>query len=154
MLGSRLVGLIERHSNELAEGLVKKLCTSSRTPDFREIPREELAKGAREIYSNLSDWLLTKTESDIELRYTAIAERRATQGIALQQFVLGLFMSKEHLWAFLQREAMATGPVELFGELELLRLLDQFFDRAVYYAVVGYSEKAKETAAWGSGLRA
>ncbi len=147
MLGSRLVGLIERHSEELSQGLVKKLCNSSRTTDFVKIPQDELAKGAHEIYSNLSDWLLTKTESDIELRYTAIGTRRASQGVALQQLVWALLLSKEHLWAFLQREAFIEGPVELFGELELLQLLDQFFDRAVYYAVVGYGQVAKRQAA-------
>ena len=147
MVGSRLVSLIERHSDELAAGLVKKLCNSTRTAEFRNIPREELAKGAHEIYSNLSDWLLTKTESDIELRYTMIAKRRAAQGVSLEELVLALMMSKEHLWAFLQREGFVTGPVEVFGELELLQLLDQFFDRAVYYAVVGYGEKVSSTAA-------
>ena len=140
MLGSRLVGLIERNSNELADGLAAKLCNSSRTTDFREIPPDELAQGAHEIYSNLSDWLLTKTESDIELRYTGIGARRAGQGIPLPQLVWGFFISKEHLWAFLQREAMVEGPVEVFGELELVQLLDQFFDRAVYFAVNGYVE--------------
>lgn len=147
MLGSRLVGLIERNSDDLAQGLVKKLCNSSRTTDFPKIPADELAKGAHEIYSNLSDWLLTKTESDIELRYTAIGEKRASQGIALSQLVWAMLVSKEHLWAFLQREGFVTGPVELFGELELLQLLDQFFDRAVYYAVVGYNGAAMRTAA-------
>ena len=147
MLGSRLVGLIERNSDELAEGLVRKLCNSSRTSDFRSIRREELAKGAHEIYSNLTEWLLTKTESDIELRYTTIAKRRAAQGVSLDQLVLAMMMSKEHLWAFLQREGFVTGPVEVFGELELLQLLDQFFDRAVYYAVVGYAEKVQSKAA-------
>jgi hypothetical protein len=147
MLGSRLVGLIERHSNELSDGLATKLCNSSRTADFRKIPPDELAEGAHEIYSNLSDWLLTKTESDVELRYTAIGTRRAAQGIALAQLVWGILMSKEHLWAFLQREGFVTGPVEVFGELELLQLLDQFFDRAMYYAVVGYGKQAVGKAA-------
>jgi len=147
MLGSRLVGLIERNSNELAEGLAAKLCNSSRTTDFREIPPDELAKGAHEIYSNLSDWLLTKTESDIEVRYTAIGAKRAEQEVELSQLVWAILMSKEHLWAFLQREGFVTGPVELFGELELLQLLDQFFDRAMYYAVVGHTGAAMRTAA-------
>ena len=56
-------------------------------------------------------------------------------------------MTKEHLLGFLQREGMAENPVQIYGELELLQLLDQFFDRAVYYAVSGYAEQAKEKAA-------
>jgi hypothetical protein len=48
------------------------------------------------------------------------------------------------LWGFLQREAFGERAWELFGELELLRLLDQFFDNALYYAAVGY-ERARKT---------
>jgi hypothetical protein len=147
MLGSRLVSLIERHSDKLTQGLVDKLYNCSRTADCRKISPEELAEGAHDIYRNLSDWLLTKTESDVELRYTAIGARRAGQGVALPQLVWAILLSKEHLWAFLQREGLVTGPVELFGELELLQLLDQFFDRAVYYVVAGYSEMAQRKAA-------
>lgn len=147
MLGSRLVALIESHSDELAKGVVEKLCNSTRTASFRGVAKEELGRAAHEIYSNLSDWLLTKTESDIELRYTTIGARRAEQDIPLQELVWAIIMSKEHLWAYLQREAVIEGPVAIFGELELLRLLDQFFDRAVYYAAVGYSEAREKQAA-------
>jgi hypothetical protein len=32
--------------------------------------------------------------------------------------------------------------VEVFGEFELLQLLEQFFDHAIYYASVGYERAA------------
>jgi hypothetical protein len=35
-------------------------------------------------------------------------------------------------------ESLPERPAEAFGELEMLQLLDQFFDRAIYYASVGY----------------
>jgi hypothetical protein len=142
MIGGHLVRLIERHADELAEGLTNKLRTSDRTPEFRNVPQEELRNSAREIYNNLGDWLLTKTESDVEMRYTQVGTRRATQGVPITQFVWALLLSKEHLFAFLQREVVMDGAVQLYGELELVQLLDQFFDRALYYAVVGY-EKAR-----------
>jgi hypothetical protein len=28
----------------------------------------------------------------------------------------------------------------VFGELEMLQLLEQFFDRAIYYAALGYEQ--------------
>jgi len=147
MLGGHLVRLIERHADQLAEGLTKKLRSSDRTLEFRKVPQEELKNGAREIYTNLGDWLLTKTESDIELRYTQLGTRRAAQGIPVTQFLWAVLMSKEHLFGFLQREGLAEGVVQLYGELELLQLLDQFFDRALYYAVVGYEHARMRKAA-------
>jgi len=32
------------------------------------------------------------------------------------------------------------GPVEIYGEMELLRLLDHFFDRALCFATEGYEQ--------------
>lgn len=143
MVALRLVRLIEKHSNKLAEGLTQKIRNSARTSEFRRLPSEELLFAAREIYTNLGDWLLTKTDSDVEVRYTHLGARRATQGIPLSQFLWAVLLSKEHLWAFLQRESMSEGAVELFGELELMQLLGQFFDHAAYYAVVGYENAAQ-----------
>jgi hypothetical protein len=31
-------------------------------------------------------------------------------------------------------------PIEIYGEMELLRLLDQFFDRALCFATEGYEQ--------------
>jgi hypothetical protein len=38
-------------------------------------------------------------------------------------------------------------PAEVFGELEMLQLLDQFFDRAIFYASLGYEQARVRTEA-------
>lgn len=43
-------------------------------------------------------------------------------------------------------EGVHGGLHNVFGELELLRLLDQFFDRAVYHATEGYEESVEKVA--------
>lgn len=91
-----------------------------------------------EVYRNLGEWLLQKSEADIGERFRAIAARRASQGVPLSEFVWALVISRNHLWHFLQREAFVDNIVELFGELELQKMLNQFFDRAVYFAILGY----------------
>ena len=47
------------------------------------------------------------------------------------------------VWEFLKAEDNLERPTEVFGELKLLQMLEQFFDRAIYYAAVGY-EQAKQ----------
>lgn len=138
MVTLRLVRLIERHSEELVQGLAEQIYTSERTCDFRKIPPAELGLAAAEVYRNLGEWLLQKTEEDIKTRFGSIAARRAAEGIGLHQFVWALVISRDHLWNFLQREAFASNVVELYGELELYQMLTQFFDRAVYYGILGY----------------
>jgi hypothetical protein len=75
---------------------------------------------------HLSEWLLTKTAYDIERRYLKVGERRASQGVALSDFCWAIAVTKEHLWEFLERQGLRRGPVEIYGEMDLLRLLDQF----------------------------
>jgi hypothetical protein len=147
MISLRLVRLIELHSEELTVELVTKLETSSHTSDLHKVPAGELRRRIQEILQHFSEWLLTKTGTDIEQRYFEIGERRAAQGVALSDFCWAIAMTKEHLWEFLQREGLIRGPVDIYGEMELLRLLDQFFDRALCFATEGYEQYSKQQVA-------
>jgi hypothetical protein len=142
LIALRLVRLIENHADELAQGLIEKLQRSTRTRDLRKVPPEELRERIHEILHHLSEWLLTKTNSDIEHRYRDIGGRRAAQGVSLSDYCWAMVLTKEHLWEFLQRQGFLRSPVEIYGEMELLRLLDQFFDRALCYATEGYERDA------------
>jgi hypothetical protein len=138
MIALRLVRLIESHSEQLVESLVHKVERSSRAADLRKIPPQEIRERAREVYRNLSDWILTKTEDDIERVYTPLGRRRAEQGVSLSALCWALMMTEENLWDFLELEGMREKPLEILGGFELLRLLDQFFDQAIYFATLGY----------------
>ena len=144
MLSLRLVRLIESHSEELALGLTQQVRDSERTSDFKEIPRDELRLAAAEVYRNLEEWLLQKKEEDIGKRFRTIAARRASQGVRLYQLVWVLVISRNHLWHFLQQESFVDNIFELFGELEVQQMLNQFFDRAIYYSILGYEEEVKQ----------
>ena len=87
MLGMKLVRLIEAHSEALSQGVVDVIRASERTSDFRAIPREDLQRRVGEVYRNLGEWLLQKTEPDIASRFKAVAARRVAEGIRLPQFV-------------------------------------------------------------------
>ena len=139
VLGWRLVRLIETHSDQLARGLLERIENSERCREFvHKVPAEELRQRVYEIYHNLGQWLLKKTERDVEQRYMAIGERRASQGVSLSQVIFAIVATKEHLWEYVTEEALADRPVELFQELELFQLVEQFFDRAVYFAAFGF----------------
>jgi hypothetical protein len=140
MLGLKLVHLIERHSEELALGLTEEVRNSERTGEFKKIASDELHLAAVEVYRNLEAWLMRKKEDDVGKRFRAIAARRAAQGVSLPQLVWALVISRNHLWHFLQRESFVDNLLEVFGELEVLQLLNQFFDRATYYSILGYEE--------------
>lgn len=138
MLGMKLVRLIEAHSEELSRGLTERVLKSERTSDFRKIPPEDLRCRTSEVYRDLGEWLLQKTENDIARRFKEIAMRRAAEGIRLQQFLWALMLTRDHLLHFIRHHGFADNIVALHGELEVHHLLNQFFDRVLYYAVLGY----------------
>lgn len=140
MIAANLVQLIESHSDQLADAAMDTFQTSEKCSDLHKVPPDELRDRSKEIYRNLSDWLLEKTEKDIEERYKDIGARRAQQGVAFSHFVYALTATKATLYKFLHRQGMADTALEVFGQFELFKKLDTFFDRALFYAALGYEE--------------
>jgi hypothetical protein len=154
MFSYRLVRLIETHADALAAALEQKVQGSLQVPHFRNISSHELRERVYEIYRHLGEWLLGKNELDIEHRYREIGARRARQRVPLSEVAQAIVLTKENLWEFLKDEAVMDRAVEIMGELELLQMLEMFFDRAIYYAAVGYEEEIARMTRPEDALRA
>jgi hypothetical protein len=145
MITVRLVRLIETHCDEIADGVLKKFQDSTRTRDLRNVPPQELRQRTLEILRHLSDWLLCKAESEVENRYQRMGKSRAAQGVSFADFCWSMIFTKEQIWDFIQQQGFPQGPLEIYGEMELLRLLDQFFERAICYGAEGYEIARNQT---------
>jgi hypothetical protein len=147
MFALRLVRLVEQHADQLAAGLLQKLKESEACNDLlTQVPESELKNRAFEIYKNVSDWLLSKSETEVEERYIGLGATRARQDVPFSQMLFALETVKEHLWEFLRQEDFMESH-ELLGEMELLWSLERFFDRISYFAAVGYeSTRARQVA--------
>ena len=140
MFAVKLVHLIETHADKLSEALIHKLKNADECSELvAKVPAHELKHRTYEIYNHLSDWLLSKTLSEVEERYTGLGVRRARQGVPFSQFVFAFQTTKQVLWDYLLQEGLLE-PEDLIGEMELVRSLGQFFDRALYYAAMGYEQ--------------
>ena len=136
MFSYRLVRLIETHADARAGGLERKVHASCQVAHFH-IPAPELRERVYEIYRHLGQWLVGSHELDIEHRYRKIGARRARQHVPLSEVVQAFVLSQENLWEFLESETVMNRAVEIMDELELVGMLEMFFDRAIYYAAVG-----------------
>jgi hypothetical protein len=146
ILVHRLTRLIELHADKLAATLEARIANSERCASYRRVSPEELKTLVAGIYGQLGDWLVSKTEDEIERRYVAIGARRAEQRVPVSELLWCIVLVKENLWEFL-REQEALGNVsQIFGELALMQLVEQFFDRAIYYAVRGHEQRLAELA--------
>ena len=143
MYAFKLIRLIETRADHLSEGLMHRLKRNDRCSDLlQRVPSDELRRRSHEIYRDLSDWLLHKTESELEERYVVLGMKRATQGVPYTDLFWAVTTTKEHLWEFMLEEGLFAEPIDLFGEIDLLHSMDQFFDRILYFAAMGY-ERAR-----------
>lgn len=154
MMLYRLGRLIETHSQSLSPSLLDQVQGSERTRTTyqKNVRVEELKERVYEIYRHLGEWLTGKDESHLGQRYLQIGARRACQRVPIGEMTWVIVLTKENLLEFIKKESVMERPVEVFGELEMLQLLEQFFDRAIYHATVGYEleiadEVLRETSA-------
>ena len=147
MMLYRLVHLIETNAPGLASCLLDRVNASDAAPDYKKVSPDELRQVVYEIYRHLGDWLLTKDELDLERRYLRIGAERARQNVPFSQVAWVIVLVKDNLWEFLKKHVVEERPIEAFGQLEMLQLLDHFFDRAIYYAAVGYELRTRNETA-------
>src|SRR5439155_9139932 len=88
MFAIRLINLVESQADKLSEDLLHRIRNTAECRELMQrVPGEELKRRTYEIYRNLNDWLLTKTESEIEERYVGLGIRRARQGVPFSAFM-------------------------------------------------------------------
>ena len=138
LLAYRLVRLIEQHSAGLARSLQTRYQQCGKCAAYANVPTDDLTGKVYDVYHHLGEWLLGKTEADIESRYLEIGAKRAAQGVPVSQVVWMICLVRENLGEYLQKHAELERPAEIFGELELLEMLDRFFHLAIYYAALGH----------------
>lgn len=146
MVASRLIHLIESHSREVANAVASRICGSRQATGLQTIPKGEIYTKTQDLLDHLGEWLLTKSDEDIRRRYFDSGVARANQGVALADLCRSIVLTKQYLWEYLQNQAFARNAAEIYGEMELLRLLGQFFDRALCYTVEGYESTLPEPA--------
>ena len=153
MRALKLIHHMNANAEQMSEALSQKIRASERCSELlRKVPANEHTNSSVEIYRDLTDWLATETDSSIEERYVALGLRRAQQGVPFSNLYWAVCIAQDTLWEYIEQECLLDEPVEFWGGVKLLRALTQFFERALYFVLVGYqkaglSEVAGESAA-------
>src|ERR1039458_5980604 len=89
LLAYRLGELIETHSDGLARSLHDRYRNDKKCSAYANVSDAELTSKVYEVYHHLGEWLLGKTEADIERRYLEIGAERAGQGVRSEERRVG-----------------------------------------------------------------
>lgn len=144
MLAGYLLQTIERHSDLLAEALVRDLTTNDRTPSYRRLPVDDLRERVQGVYGHLVDWLASRSEPRIEATFEALGRQRYGEQIPIEELVYAIILAKLHLRDRISRLGEIESAIELHYVLDLHAMIELFFDRAIHATVTGYEQARRE----------
>jgi len=144
MRALKLVQHMKANADRMSEELIQRIRNSDRCSELiRRVPAEEQKRYALEIYRDLTDWLAVEIDAIVESRYVDLGIQRAHQGVPLTHVFWAVCVAREYLWEYMQQECLLEEPVEFLGGVMLLHSLNQFFDRVLYFTLVGYQKAGK-----------
>ena len=143
MRALRLTQHMKGNAERMSEEVLRKIRDSERCRQLLlRVPAEDQERSTLGIYRDLTAWLGTESDATIEQRYMSLGMLLARQGVPFSNLYWAICIAHEHLWAYIQQECLLDEPVEFWGGVNLLRSLTQFFNRALYFALLGYEKVA------------
>lgn len=135
----KLVELIENNAEELTRSYLQELKNHPRLPTYRSFPDQEIFDRAYLVFSQLGRWISFELESDEMKKYwLELGKKRREEGFTLPEIFLSLCLIRKQLWTKIQSEGLLDNVLDLYQCLELYNRIVTFFDRALYYAILGY----------------
>lgn len=139
MRALKLVQHLRADADSMSERLIEKIRSSYRCNELlRRVPADEHKRYSVEVYCDLVEWMGSETDSLIEARYVELGRIRAQQGVPFSHLFWAVCITRDFLCDYIQQECLIDEPVEFWGGVMLIRSLNQFFDRALYFSLVGY----------------
>ena len=153
MIYSRLIKLIEDNADELTNRVCKDLLTREETKSYRTLTQDLLRDRIYDVYSRLDSWLNKKMQTgEVQQYYSDMGKKRFREGIPLHEVIMALMIIKRHLWLYVRENQFFDSTYECYQALELNKKVVLFFDRAIFFTIVGYEEELAESTGTDTGI--
>ncbi len=137
----KLVDLIERNADELTTSYVEDIRRDPRMPSYQGFDQKEIYKRAFRVYSQLGKWVSHETtKEEVRSYWTALGRQRRREGFPFSEIVLSLCHIRRLLWSKIQAAGLLDSALDLYQAMDLQHRVLLFFDRAIYYAAIGFEE--------------
>lgn len=141
VLEDRLVEVIKSKSSEVAKKWYHEVVESQHIPNLRGLSEEQGMDIAMTVYENLSRWLTPAASSgDTREIYVQFGHSLYCRGFEMEEVVQTLILLKRYLWLTLLEMGLMTTDLNIYQTLELNNKVVLYYDRAIYFALIGYKE--------------
>jgi len=139
-LEGQLVDVIADKEDEVALTWYREVKDSNYVPTLHNVSEDEALRIARSVYDNLSKWLKNPSSVDIRETFISFGESLFRRGFRMEETVQIIILLKRYLWLHLLKMGLMTTNLNLYQTLELNNKVVLFYDRSIYFALVGYRE--------------
>lgn len=132
----------------MVEGNVDLIISRWKASISRVLPTTDLSSGdqrfieqeARNLLTQLKNWLQEKSRTDIGQRYVALGRKLFSQGIPLCEAHQALYHLKKLIRGHVCHHSLCDTAMEMIHLRNFCDQVELFFDRANYYLLRGYIE--------------
>ena len=147
VLASRLIKIIEKNSDVIADRWVEDVITLPYTRSYWNIPHDVLHERAESVCSRMGYYLGRRLPKErLASFYRKMGKARRSEGHPVEDVIMALFLLKRNIWLFVLQEGLLTTNLELYQALELNNRVVLYFDRAIYYVAQGYADEDEKEA--------
>lgn len=145
MLSDRIIQLVERQADRLTLQWTNRVRTHPATPSYHEMTDEDLEWSIKEVYCHLGEYLEHNSNAEqLSHLFMQIGETRQEQGIPLHELTFAIILARRTLWNFIEQEGVFVSSLEFHQLDEFLHRILNFFDKNLYFVVLGYEKGIPE----------
>lgn len=139
-LSNKLTELAQSNVDKIIGQWKKQMQQNLDLSTFSEKNREVIELEARNLLSNLKEWMNSKTKVDIGQRYAKMGAKLFNQGVPLCEIHQALFYLKKLIRCHVFNQNILDSALTMIQWQDFYDQINLFFDRANYYFLRGYTE--------------
>ena len=140
MLYEKFTRLIEEHADYLTRKWLSEVKANPATSGYKTIPDGILSERVFDVYKRLGSWLLNEDPEykNCARHYLNLGKERASEGLQISEVIYALILSRVVLWNYISESGLINNSIDLQHSLEFYSKMNNFFDKAAYFAAVGF----------------
>jgi hypothetical protein len=136
---------IERFHEEIKEAFIEDTYEKREILSRYQLGREVLEELADSVVLEFTKNIDKRTSVDeIADKYVQFGLRCCEQGLSFSEMVRAFTLLKRHVWLFFQDSNFAGQPFDVRSIVALNNRTALYFDRAIYYFLVGYEQASSD----------
>ncbi len=144
LISDRLVDLVEKNADLIGRYWLQDVIRTESTYRYHSFDSTMLYERVFRVLSQFGKWLKGfYSEEDFKQYYVELGRERKREGFGLSEVLNALTLVRRNIWKFALSHGVWTETLNIYMALELDMRIVTFFDKAMHYTSIGYTEQTE-----------